>query len=140
MNSAARQMLTGQLQANGVSTAASFVSTYLCPSSGTKKLPSNFDCSKLIVDVRPASSFTAADTTNAVYKQTTKFCPGGPNQITLVRIIYPLPAILPVSLFNSSLGVVTDVPSQPGMYHILMGEALFQTENFAASYTPPAGC
>ena len=90
--------------------------------------------------MRPASSFTSADTTNAVYRQTPKFCPGAPNQITLMRIIYPLPAIFPVSLYNTDLGVVSDVPGQAGRYHILMGEALFQTENFAASYTPPAGC
>ena len=140
MNNAARQLLTGQAQLASISTATQFVQTYLCPTNGTQKVPSNFDCSKIVVDVRPASSFASADLTNTIYKTATQFCPAAPNQVSVLRIVYPLPAIFPLSLFSSNLGVVTDVPSQPGPKHILMGIALFQTENFAASYSPPSGC
>ena len=140
INNASRQLLTGQAQLANIVTASQFVQTYLCPTGGPQKIPTNFDCSKLVVDVRPASSFTSVDLTNSIYKTATQFCPAAPNQVSVLRVVYPLPAIFPLSLLTSNVGVVTDVPSQPGPKHILMGVALFETENFAASYSPPPGC
>ena len=140
VNDAGRAMLTGNLQTAGISTVQQFISAYLCQSSG-RTLPSNFNCANLIVDVRPATTFVSGDTTNDFYKSTSnEFCPGQPGQIIVMRVAYPLPAILPVNLFSRTAGVVSDVPGLSGNYHILMGEALFQEENFAGTYTSPSGC
>lgn len=140
VSKAARSMLTGQTQASGISTASQFVDTYLCPASG-RILPSNIDCSKLIVDVRAASSFTAGDMSSGIYKSSAnKYCPGAPGQIMVIRVAYPLTAFLPMNLFNRTAGVVNDVPNQSGSFHILLGAALFQGENYETPFVPSAGC
>lgn len=139
---AARAMLTGQTQSANITTAAQFVSTYLCPASGPRMIPSNFNCNNLIVDVRTAASFVGGDMTNDIYAtpSTNKFCPGGPGQIVVMRVAYPLGAIFPLNLFSRTAGVVTNVPNMTGSYHILMGEALFQEELYGAAYAAPTGC
>lgn len=138
---ASRAMLTGQVQANSaVTNATTFINTYLCPSSGPRLMPANFDCGKLIVDVRPVTSFSTADMTNDIYKGSTEFCPGTAGAIVLMRVAYPLPAIFPLNLFNQTVGTVNDVPGQSGNYHILLGAALFQEEAFTNAYAPPTGC
>ena len=140
VNTAARAMLTGSLQTSNVTTAQQFVSTYLCPATG-RTLPLTFNCSNFIVDVRPATTFAAGDTTNDFYKSgSNEFCPGQPSQIMVMRVAYPLPAILPLNLFNRIAGVVSDVPNLAGNYHILMSAALFEEENYSGSYTSPSGC
>lgn len=140
VNDAARAMLTGKLQSAGVATTKQFVSQYLCPATG-RTLPINFNCSNFIIDVRPASSFAAGDTTNDFYASSSnEFCPGQAGQIMVLRVAYPLPAILPLNLFSPSAGVVNNVPNLPGNYHILLASALFLEENYAGAYTPPAGC
>lgn len=138
---AARLMMTGQVQANGqVKDAASFINTYLCPTTGTRPLPTNFDCTKLIVDVRTASTFSTSDMSNDIYKGSTMFCPGKPGDIAIIRVAYPLGAILPLSLFDQSVGTVSDVPNLSGRYHILLGASVFLEEPYATSYTQPTGC
>ena len=139
---AARAMLTGQTQAANITTKTQFVSTYLCPTTGPRPLPSNFNCSNLIVDVRTASSFVNGDMSNDFYSTplTNQFCPGAPGQIVVVRVAYPLAAIFPLNLFSRTSGVVNNVPGLTGWYHILMGEALFQEELYGSSYAAPAGC
>ncbi len=139
VETAARSMLTGGVQTANVTTKSQFISNYICPSKGTTSL--NFNCANLIVDVRPITTFAAGDTANDFYKSNSnEFCPGQPGQIVVVRVAYPLPAILPINLFNRTAGVVSDVPNLPGNYHILMGIALFQEENYSGGYASPAGC
>ena len=144
INTAYRQMLTGQMQGSStpVTTGQQFVSTYLCQAGGARTLPSQFDCGKLVVDVRTATSFAASDETNDVYKTSGTFCPGAPGQVVMMRVTYPLPSILPLDLLNATAhaGVVGDVPGQAGWFHILEAEALFQEENYALTYAPPSGC
>lgn len=140
VNSATRAMLTGSLQAANVTTAQQFVSNYLCPSTG-RKLPMNFNCSNLIIDVRSATTFAAGDTTNDFYTSTSnRFCPGQPGQIVVMRVAYPLPAIMPLNLFSRTAGVVNNVPGLTGYYHILEASSLFAEENYSGSYTSPSGC
>ena len=140
VNTAARAMMTGSMQAANVSTAQQFVSSYLCPTSG-RTLPSNFNCANLIIDVRSTTTFAAGDTANDFYKSSTnQFCPGQPGQIMVLRVAYPLGAIFPANLFSPSAGVVSDVPNLAGRYHILMASALFQEENYSGSYASPSGC
>ena len=138
---AARAMLTGQTQGASVTTTAQFISTYLCPTSGPRLVPSNFNCANLIVDVRTATSFVSGDMANDFYKSAgNEFCPGAPGQIVVMRVAYPLRALFPLDLFNPKAGVVQDVPGQSGYFHILLGEALFQEENYTNSFTAPVGC
>ncbi len=140
VNDAARAMLVGNLQAAGVTTTQQFIANYLCQSTN-RTLPLNFNCANLIIDVRPAATFAAGDTSNDFYKSTTKeFCPGQPGQVIVMRVAYPLPAIMPLNLFSRTAGVVSDVPNLQGRYHVLMGGALFQEENYAGTYTSPSGC
>ena len=147
---AARNIMTGKAQAASISTAAQFVSTYLCPTTGPRVLPSFIDCSKLIVDVRPAASFSSANLTKMFYQNpaTLSFCPGSPGTIIVVRVAYPMTAYLPLIAVTSTgatqtitSGLVNDVPSNPGWKHLIVGTAVFQTEPFQAStYMAPAGC
>ena len=140
VDAAARAMLTGNLQTAGVTTAQQFRNDYLCSGTG-RTLPTIFNCSNLIIDVRPATNFAAGDTANDFYKSSSnEFCPGQPGQIMVLRVAYPLAAIFPANLFSSSGGVVTDVPGLPGRYHILMASALFEEENYAGAYASPPGC
>lgn len=146
---AARNILTGTAQAANISTADQFRTTYLCPATGRRILPSFIDCSQLIIDVRTATAFASADTSNDFYLNpaSTQFCPGAPGTIVIVRVAYPMPVFLPIiagfsnaGIHQVTTGLISDVPNNPGMKHLLLGTAVFQTEPYAANYTAPAGC
>ena len=150
VQSAARKLYVGTAQGNGVSTASAFINQYLCPSSGGT-LASFIDCTKLIVDVRVSTTgtFTGLDTAADFYQAsaTTAFCPGGPGDVIIVRVIYPLPVYLPVIGTTNGrdvnvvrAGSVNDVPGASGWQQLLLGTAVFRNEPFSASYTPPSGC
>lgn len=133
VDSAARQVLTGQAQTSNYATAAAFTSALLCPASGTRLIPSAWDCSKLIVDIRTAASFSAVDTTNAFYTGTAQYCLGNPSTIVVVRVVYPMAAIFPLSIFNRYVGLANNVPGLSGWYHILMGTAVLKTEPYSGA-------
>ena len=99
---ASRNLLTGVAQGASVSTADQFRTTYLCPTTGTRVLPSFIDCSKLIIDVRSYSTgsyttFSTLDIADDFYASGTPrlFCPGRAGAITVVRVAYPMPVFLP---------------------------------------------
>ena len=150
VQTAARSMLTGTAQAASatISTADQFRTTYICPASGEQILPSFVDCSKLIIDVRPATSFSSADTTNDFYNNASnqEFCPGAPQIITVIRVAYPMPVFLPIvagltNIFEVSAGLVSDVPNNPGLKHLLLATVVLRTEPYAAAnYTKLTGC
>ena len=127
---ASRQVMTGQAQLNNYDTASKFVSNLLCPTDGSRILPSFMDCSKLFVDVRVAADFTTADMTNTFYTQTLKYCLGQPSTIVVLRVVYPMDSIFPLSIYNQYLGLANNVPNVPGWKHILMGSAVFETEAY----------
>ena len=144
---AARKLYTGQAQGIGVNSAAAFVNSYVCPAKGGTGLFSLVDCTKLIVDVRtaPVSGSFANINTNADFYQagsTPMFCPGGPNDIVIVRVIYPLPVIIPVITGAGvvTAGTVNDVANNPGRKQLLLGTAVFQNEPYANGYVAPHGC
>lgn len=151
---ASRNLLTGTAQGASIATADQFRTTYLCPSTGTRLLPSFIDCSKLIIDVRSYarsySTFSTLDTANDFYASgaTRQFCPGHAGAITVVRVAYPMPVFLPtiVGTTNAMIRVLTvglfsGVPGTTGYTHLLLGTAVFQTEPWNdASYTSPSGC
>lgn len=133
VSAASRAVLTGKAQTNNITDAPTFVSNLLCPTNGSRILPSSFDCSKLIVDVRTATQFGAANTSNNFYTQPLQFCLGQPSTIVVVRVAYPQQSILPLSLFNTYIGLTNSFPNQSGWVHALVGTAVFQTEPYAGS-------
>ena len=143
--SASRNLMTGAAQTAGVTSGAAFAKNYICNNS---RFPSSFVCGNLIVDVRTLSSFSSADTSADFYKSSTTFCPGQPNQIVIVRVIYPLPAIIPIPIPSGNGvgtmqvgGTVSDVPGNAGLKQLLLGTAVFQNEPAgASSYSSPQGC
>ena len=141
MSRAARQVMTGQAQLQTIATPQSFVSRLLCPTDGTRVLPSFMDCSKLILDVRLASNFASADMSNTFYRDAQhKYCLGRPGDIVVARIVYPLDAIFPLSTYNQYIGLNNDVPSAPGWKHILLSGVVFKTEPYVGNYNYPATC
>ena len=143
VQTASRTILTGNAQAANatVSTPAQFNTAYICPN-----LPTFMTCSWLITDVRTASAFASADTTNDFYTTATEYCPGAPQTIVIVRVAYPMPVFFPIiglmpKLGKITSGLVTNVPNNPGQKHLLLATAVFQTEPYAASnYTKRTGC
>ncbi len=156
VSDAARNLLTGTAQAQAIATADQFRTTYICPATGARVLPSFIDCSKLIIDVRsfpvPAtySVFATLDVANDFYAANAprQFCPGNAGAITVVRVAYPMPLFLPsiVGTTNSAIsmltaGLVAGVPGTTGYSHLLLATSVFQAEPYGnGSYTPPAGC
>ena len=153
---ASRKLLTGIAQGAGVASADQFRTSYLCPTTGTRVLPSFIDCTKLIIDVRSYpktisySAFSTLDTANDFYAAgaTRLFCPGRSGSITIVRVAYPMPVYLPtiVGTTNATIqmlaaGLVSGVPGTSGYSHLLLGTAVFQTEPYDdSSYSQPNGC
>jgi Flp pilus assembly protein TadG len=150
VRNASRAILTGAAQAAGVASAAQFRTNYICPATGATLLGSFIDCTKLIIDVRVVTAFTASNLSNDFYKtaSTNLFCPGPPQAITVVRVAYPMPSFLPLLVISgagqggvNTSGLVNDVPGNAGWKHLLVATSIFQTEPYpTASYTPPAGC
>ena len=143
VQAASRAVLTGNAQAVSatVSTPAQFNAAYICPN-----LPSFISCSSIITDVRTATAFASADVTNDFYTTTTEYCPGAPGTIVVVRVAYPLPVFFPIlglmpKVGQITAGLVSNVPNQPGLKHLLLATSVFQTEPYAAvNYTKGTGC
>ena len=142
----ARNILTGQTMSSNIKSASAFATSVVCPN-----LPGFLSCSSLIIDVRSASSTswsslnTATDFLNS---SSNKFCIGNPNDIVIVRIIYPVPAILSIMTLSASLGSSGKMTagqslqtSTNNMVYPIMGIAAFKNEPFTAStYSFPTGC
>lgn len=138
-----RQLMTGQIQTSG-QTCALQKQTFqnmICPLTGTRPataLPSNFDCSKVIIDVRASNAVNNLDVSNSLYANPgqAQFTPAALGQNNIVRIIYPLPAILPI-LAGVTTATIAPVRTGQVTYggiwtHILMGVSVFRTEPYGA--------
>lgn len=136
---AARQIMTGQAQTNGsVTTADQFKSTYLCPTTG-RILPSYVDCSTIIIDVRLASSWTAADLSSSFFSAPAanrKYCTGDAGKIIVLRVGYPMPVYLSVLAMNGlAIGQETVVTAgqtnvNGSMKHLIVATTVFRNEPF----------
>ena len=147
---AARQVRTGAVQAAGVVKVSDFVNTYVCPTKGSL-LSSFIDCTKLIVDVRTSTTLTGNNLSNDFYKSPSsnpnQFCLGAPHTVTIVRIAYPMPWYLPVISVGGvaqTVGLVNDVPNNPGWKLLLVSASAVRTEPYLASmyssYQANKGC
>ena len=141
--SVSRQLMTGQIQGNGQTCAQQKLAfqNLICPTSGARPasaLPSNFDCTKVIIDVRQSTAINNLDESNALYKDPTKaqFAPAPAGQNNIIRVIYPLPAVLPIlsGYGNATIGNnrAGQVQIQGTWTHILMGIAVFRTEPYGS--------
>lgn len=147
VNDAARYVMTGQVQYDGTITSASdFKTKVICAPSGRPRiLPSFIPCSDLILNVQVATDFATADTGKNF--TTDKYCTGGPGEIVVVRLLYPMPVFLSILSMTSmgSAGVGTNTTGQTlhngKNVHMLMGTAVFRNEPFPSG-TPAVttGC
>lgn len=135
----ARIIQTGQPQQAGVSSIDDLKAKFVCPASGGL-LPPLIDCSRLFIDVRTATSFGSADTSDSFYQSPLEYCPGSSNSIVVVRMAYAMPVFLPFLIgMNNSLftpgtaGLVDDFPGFSGWNHLIADAAVFQNESFSSS-------
>lgn len=143
---AARQIMTGQAQANtAVTTADQFRSTYLCPTKN-RILPSYVDCSTIKVDVRKASAWTSADLSGSFFTSTSnQFCTGNSSEIVVLRVGYPMPVYLSVLSMNGMAINQTFVNTSGqtnisgSMKHLIIATTVFRNEPFP-TVTPLTGC
>lgn len=120
---ASRGLLTGNTQSKNV-TQADFV-TSVCGN-----LPAFFTCSKLMVDLRTASSFSAANTATPTLtydasgnvSNAWQFNLGASGSIMVLRVMYQFP-VLPGAM-NFSLANLSNGS------RLLMANAVFQTEPY----------
>jgi|SRR5450755_4160707 Flp pilus assembly protein TadG len=131
---AARQIMTGQVQAAGAITSAiQFRDQLICP-----KILGMVTCSKVQVDARVVNQFNAAEVakpfTGGVFDTSNfQFCPGGPGQIVVVRAVYPMP------ILTSLFGLTGTTTVNGSRVRILMGVAALQNEPFPPT-NPLPGC
>jgi len=91
--------------------------------------------------VRTAADFTGADMTSSFYTQNSlKYCLGQPNTVVVLRVVYPMDSIFPLSIYNRYIGLANNVPNAPGWKHVLLGSAVFETEPYQGNYTAPPTC
>jgi Flp pilus assembly protein TadG len=152
VSDAARGIMTGQVQGNtAITTAQQFRDQMICAPTGKPRiLPGFVDCTKLLVDVRPAStstttSFGSANVSRDFYTASTQtYCTGGPNDVVVVRVVYPMPVYLSIvstaRIVASGTNTAGLTSYQGGLVHIVMGTAAFRNEPFPDYAGPVTGC
>ena len=144
---ASRAILTGQVQSlSGISTATQFRDQIICSPTTprVRVLPGFVDCSKIIVDVRTAASFGSANLAkDFASNPSTMYCTGGPNQIVIVRAIYPMPVYLSI-LSKSGSSITTNTSGlttyQGSNKHMILGTSAFRNEPFIGWTGAATGC
>jgi Flp pilus assembly protein TadG len=136
---ASRAIMTGQVQGGSISTVTAFRDNLLCTPTVPRRriLPSFIDCSRLIVDVQQAHSFSATDTARNFYANNQQtFNPGGAGCIVVVRVAYPLPIVFPI-LAGAGRNTAGQVNHGGGLKYMIVSTMLFRNEPFS---TTPAAC
>lgn len=120
---AARQLLTGSAQTAGMSQTQ--FKALVC-----SNLPSQFQCSNVMVDVQSSSSFTSTNTaaptmTYNAQNQVTNtwaYSPGNAGDIVIMRVMYDWPVL------GGALAV--GLANQPDGGHLMMGTTVFKNEPY----------
>ena len=134
---AARQVLTGEAQSNAaIIDGTSFRDQLIC-SKGL--LPSFVKCSNIVIDVRPATSFTSigASSVNSSFMVSgAQYVAGQPCQIMIVRAAYPMPSFLPMISWDLGYRVVTNLTGlstyKGSLVQMLSAAAVFRNEPYAS--------
>jgi len=124
--SAARQLLTGQVQNNGV-TRSQFIAS-IC-----SNLPVYFSCSGVMVDLQTVSAFASANvsaptlTYDSQGNVTNKwnFSTGSSGSILVLRVLYQFP------IFPGPLSL--NLANLPNGKHLMMTTAVFEVEPYNQS-------
>jgi Flp pilus assembly protein TadG len=125
-----RLIMTGQAQQQGFDQAA-FKKKICDPAQPTQSLlTALFDCSKLVVDVRKYTNFSAAQTGKPLdaggnLTGPFQYQPGCSGDIVVVRLMYPWPTY--VSLLGLNLS------DMAGGDRLLMATSAFRNEPFSSS-------
>ncbi len=118
---AARQLLTGAVQDSGM-TQAQF-QQLVCGN-----LPSQFQCSNVMVDVESSSSFSTTNTAPLTYTKNANgaaqgaFSPGAAGDIVIMRVLYDWPVL------GGPLAVGLATQADGG--HLMVATAVFKNEPF----------
>lgn len=138
---AARQVLTGQAQNNGtIVDGTSFRNQLICNKG---LLPSFMDCTKIVVDLRTASSFSSlgASDVNSSFLQSdgsgAQYDSGDPCDIMIVRAAYPMPSFLPLITWGPAYAFIQNLSGlrsyKGSMVQMLGAAAVFRNEPFVYS-------
>ena len=126
VNASSRQIMTGQAQATSMN-QTQFASA-VC-----SNLPILFDCTKLMIDVEVAGSWSSANTgaptltfdANGNVTNTWQFNTGNPTDIVVVRVMYLWPVFMGPLGFN--------LANQPNNYRLIMASTAFMNEAYINS-------
>ncbi len=126
----ARQLITGEVQKAGKSSTD--FNNLVC-----SKLPTFMKCSNVIVDVQTITNFSDADisaltpTFDSKGKPSnTKYLPGGPGSINVLRIMY---------IWNVGAGPFNfDLSTMSGQRRLLVATAVFKTELYTCDDDAPS--
>jgi len=160
---ATRVVQTGQVQTatTPINTAKLFLSEVLCPTPGSvtnftsPTLFANFfDCSPtglMRLDISTASSLdissisgSSTSVSNLLGKSQgqLKYCLAVPGNVVLIRALYYLPAILPLSIYGPSAALTQNTGSGSGntYYHAIFATSAVETEAYSGTVTAPTTC
>ena len=132
LNDSARDILTGQAQSANYQSGQDFINNSLCGLGTIKRrLPDFINCSRIQIDVRPASSFSGNDLSKPVSNGVLNtsswgYNPGTSSQVVIVRAIYTVPVI--TALFGTPNSVV--LSGSTWHQRVLMATAAFKNEPF----------
>ena len=117
----ARMILTGQAQTAGFKQVD--FKTYVC-----NQIPALFTCANVYVDVQSYPAFSSVsinsqiDASNNFVSNNLQYNPGGPGQITVVRLFYQWPLVV--------TGLGYNISNLAGSKRLLVATAAFQNEPF----------
>jgi len=117
----ARMILTGQAQTAGFKQVD--FQTYVC-----NQIPALFTCANVYVDVQSYPAFSSVninsqiDASNNFVSNNLQYNPGGPGQITVVRLFYQWPLVV--------TGLGYNISNLAGSKRLLVATAAFQNEPF----------
>lgn len=129
----ARLIMTGQQQTaaipSGSTAAAEFIKQVCNPTNPNAKIKAIFDCTKLVIDVRSYSSFSAISLPSPVDADgklvtTSAYQPGGPGDIVVVRLMYQWP------VYVSLLGLNGGLSNMSANNRLMMATAAFRNEPY----------
>ena len=135
---AARLIKTGQVSTANYSGTAAVNGDYFCKKVISQFLPSYLNCQNLIVDARTSSSNTWSSLNTSTLSNATtylsasnqSFCLGSPGSIVVLRVVYPVPAMLSIMTVNQSLANVGASSAGQTTYSGTTGGALSGTSTF----------
>jgi Flp pilus assembly protein TadG len=121
----ARQVMTGQAQAAGYTSASQFLNSVVCP-----KIPALFTCANVFVDVKNYPTGTNVTTDNPIVggnfdPSTLGYSPGGSCDRVKVRLFYKWP------LFVTGLGY--NISNLTGNQRLLIATAAFRNEPYTGA-------